>query len=178
MNGEAGAAITRYDFLSGLARGSYLTLYANCVVHRSESHLETIPLATLASVRVAFERNARRLGWGAGLVVLALLLLAIAGPLGALAGAAAAEMVASTQGVARALHGLFRFIEALAHILPIFALGAALGGIALIVLGWLGDTTLTLSIGASERSYAVRGRDTKLLDFAEAVCERLMLLAR
>ena len=178
MTGEAGAVITRYDFLTGFLRGTHLTLYANCLVHRGEQHLETLPLSTVSAVRVAFERNRRKLGWGVGLVVVALALLAIASPLGAVANYAASEMSGSSQGVARALHALFRFIEAIAAALPVVALGAALGGVALVVLGWLGETRLSVTLSGAERAYAVRGRDTLLLDFAEAVCERLMLLKR
>jgi hypothetical protein len=178
MTSDAGSAITRYEFLHGLLRGSHLALYANCLVHRGETQLETFPLATVSAVRVAFERNPRKLGWGAGLIVIAFVLLAIAGPLGGLANYGASEMSASSQGVARALLALFRLIEALAAALPVLALGAALGGVALIVLGWHGETTLKVTLSGAERAYAVRGRDTLLLDFAEAVCERLMLLKR
>ena len=86
---ETGAAITRFDFKSGLTGGSNMTLYATCLVHRSEFHLETLPLAALASVRVAFERNAAWMAWGGVLVFVALLMLAVSGPLAALAGSAA-----------------------------------------------------------------------------------------
>jgi len=44
----------------------------------------------------------------------------------------------------------------------------------LIVRGWQGTTTLTLSFGAFERSYAARGRDPLLLDFADRLGARLM----
>ena len=179
MTGDAGPAITRYDFARGELRGSHFTLYANVLVHRSETHLETLPLAGIASLRVAYERDPRRLGWGVALVVIALLLFAISGPLAELAGGAAAEMAAAGgHGVARALHGLFRFLWSVANALPFLALAAALGGIALGVLGWLGSTTLVLDLAGSERAYAVRGRNPGLLDFSEAICERLMSLKR
>ena len=42
---DAGPAITRYDFTSGALRGTHFTLYATCLTHRGESHLETLPLA-------------------------------------------------------------------------------------------------------------------------------------
>jgi hypothetical protein len=49
---ESGSAITRFDFDRGAARGTHLTLYASCVVHRGDARLETIPLPALASVQV------------------------------------------------------------------------------------------------------------------------------
>jgi hypothetical protein len=43
------------------------------------------------------------------------------------------------------------------------------------VFGWLGSTTLVVALPGSERVYSVRGRDPQLLEFAEALSERLML---
>jgi hypothetical protein len=175
---EAGAAITRFDFDQGALRGSSLTLHASCLVHRSDFQLETLPLAALASVRVAFERNRRRIGWGVVLIVLALLMVAISAPLAAISGSAAAEVASGGTGVAGALHGFFRFLEGLAKALPVLAALAGLGGAALAALGWLGGTSLTLIFAGGERIYPVRGRNTRLLDFAEALAERLMQLKR
>jgi hypothetical protein len=80
--------------------------------------------------------------------------------------------------VASALYGFFRILEALANALPLGALVAVLGGGALAGLGWLGNTVLTLTFAGGERSYPVRGRNTRLLDFSEAVSERLMQVKR
>jgi hypothetical protein len=178
MSDDAQTALMRFDFRNGLQRGSQLMLYPRYLVHRSDSYLETVPFARITALKVAFERDPRRLGWGVGLVLVALLLLAVSAPLGNLAHGAAQEMMASGQGVARALYSLFRFIEVLAALLPAIALAAALGGAALGVLGWRGSTTLTLVLGGSERHYSVRGRDTRLLDFAEMASERLMASSR
>jgi len=176
---EAGPAITRFAFANGVLRGTHLTLYPTCLVHRSDTHLETLPLACMTAVRVAFQRDARKLGWGIALIVIALLLLAIAGPLGSFASGAAGDMAAAgTQGVARALHGFFRLLEFLASLLPVAALGCVIGGAALCALGWMGSTTLAVSLPGAERLYPARGRDTMLLDFAEALSERLMLTKR
>jgi len=176
---DAGPAITRYDFTSGALRGTHFTLYPNCLVHRSEGRLETVPLACIASLRVAYERDPRKAGWGIALGLIALMLFAVSGPLAELAGAAAAEMVAAGgHGVARALHGLFSFLWSVAKALPFVAVALAAGGIALGVLGWLGRTTLVLDLAGSERLYPVRGRNADLLDFSEAICERLMSLKR
>ncbi len=178
MSDEAPAALMRFDFTSGLLRGSQLTLFPRCLVHRSESHLETVPLSRITALSVSFERDARRVGWGVALVIVALLMLAVAAPIGSVAHGAADEMAASGQGVARALYSFFRFVEVMAALLPAIALACALGGAALGVLGWRGSTTLTVLLGGSERVYSVRGRDTLLLDFAEMASERLMAATR
>jgi hypothetical protein len=179
MSGDAGPAITRYDFTGGALRGTHFTLYATCLVHRGDNHLETLPLAGIASLRVAYERDPRRIGWGIVLLAVALVLFAVSGPLAELAGAASAEMATSGgTGVARALYGLFRFLLGVANALPYAGFLIALGGIALGALGWLGRTTLVLDLAGAERLYAVRGRNPGLLDFSEAICERLMSLKR
>lgn len=172
---EGGAALTRFAFANGVWRGTHLTLFTTCLVHRSEHHMETLPIAGMTGVRVAFERDTRKIGWGIGLIVLALVLLAISGPIERFATEAAAEMAKSEQGVGRALYAFFRFLVALASLLPVAALACVVGGAALAALGWLGSTTLTVSLPGAERVYPSRGRDTALLGFAEAVGERLML---
>jgi len=176
---DAGSALTRFDFTNGEQRGSHLTLFANCLVHRGDSHLETLPLATITSVRVAYERNGSLLGWSLTLLLAAILMLLVAAPLAALAGAAAADLSsAGNHGVARSLYNLFRILEALANALPIGALVAVLAGGALAAFGWLGSTILTLTFAGAERIFPVRGRNTRLLDFSEAVSERLMQVKR
>ena len=178
MNDESQLALTRFDFTSGSLRGSQLMLYPRCLVHRSDSQVETVPLSRVTAIKVSFKRDTRRLGWGIAAVIAALLFLAISGPVGSVAHGAAQEMAASGQGVARALYGLFRFVEVVAAVLPAIALAGAVGGAMLSVLGWRGSTTLTLTLGGAERAYSVRGRDTRLLDFAEMAAERLMAAAR
>jgi hypothetical protein len=175
---DAGAAVARIDFTNGAMRGTHLTLYAACLVHRGDSHLETLPLTTVASVRVSFERDARRLGWGIALLLLALLMLAISGPLATLAGAAASELASGSSGVAAALLTLSRIVEAVARVLPGIAAAAAFAGAALAALGWLGSTTFTLTFAGGDREYRTRGRNSMLLDFAESVAEKLMQLKR
>jgi hypothetical protein len=175
---EAGPAIARFDFKTGLQRGSSLTLYANCLVHRSASHLETLPLASFASVRVAFERNVNWMVWGGVLVLFSLVLLALSGPLASFAGSAASEVSANATGVAAALATFFRILEAIGNALPWFAGLIALGGGALGGFGWLGGTFLSVTFAGGERIYEVHGRNTLLLDFAEAIAGRLMMLRR
>jgi hypothetical protein len=183
---EAGGIVTRFDFPSGAldfpsswTRGSHLALYNHQLVHRGEAQLEILPLSTIASVRVFFARDARRPGWGISLVIIALFVLALSGPLEQLAAAAAAEMASGGgSGVARALYGLFRVIQAIAGMLPLLALAGVLGGATLGVLGWMGSTTLALTFAGAERTYPARGRNTRLMDFAEALAERVVLAKR
>jgi hypothetical protein len=175
---DVGAAVARFDFINGPMRRTHLTLYSACLVHRGDSHLETLPLATVASVRISFERDSRRLGWGIALVVLALLMFAVSAPLATLAGGAASDVASGSSGVAAALGTLFRIVEAVARVLPGVAGAAALGGVALAALGWYGTTTFTLTFAGGERVFPSRGRSTMLLDFAESVSEKLMQLKR
>jgi hypothetical protein len=176
---EIGSAVSRFDFSNGALRGSHLTLYSNCLVHRGDAQLETLPLATVASVRVAFERDPRKMKWGAALLLVALLLLVISGPLASFSAGAAGEMAAAGgQGVARALQALFRVLELVAALLPILALITAVGGAALAAFGWLGSTKLTVTFAGYERDYPARGRNTQLLDFSEALATQLMSLKR
>jgi hypothetical protein len=176
---DAGSALTRFDFTNGEQRGSHLTLHPNCLVHRGDAHLETLPLATITSVRVSYQRSASLMGWGLMLFIAAIIMLLAASPLAGLAGTAAAELAtAGNHGVARALQSLFRVLEALANALPIGALVAVLAGAVLAGLGWLGSTVLTLTFAGAQRIFPARGRNTRLLDFSEAVAERLMQVKR
>lgn len=176
MNG-ADDSISTFEFTSGALRGSHLTLYPGCLVHRGDAGLETVPLHAIAAARVAFERDARGLGWGVALLAGALVLLLVSAPLAALA-ARWASKVAADQVMAEALLASFRFFEGLAKLLPTAAFFTALGGLAVFLLGWLGHTTLTLTLAAVERAYPVRGRNFLLFDFAEALSERIMLQKR
>jgi hypothetical protein len=112
------------------------------------------------------------------MVILALLMLAISAPLANLAGTAAGELASGSSGVAAALLTLSRILEAVARVLPGIAIASALGGVALIVLGWLGSTTFALTFAGGDRVFRSRGRNATLLDFAESVSEKLMQLKR
>ena len=176
---DPGPALQRFTFERGELRGTQLSLFPACLVHRSDNYLETLPLGGVTAVRVAFQRDTRKLGWGIGLVVAALLMLAIAGPISSFASSAANDMAsAGAQGVPRALYSFFRTLEALGSLLPVAALACVIGGAVLGALGWMGRTTLVISLAGAERVYPARGRDSVLLDFAEALSERLMLLKR
>ena len=175
---DPGALVTRFDIESGELRGSQLSLYATCLVHRGNAFLETVPLAALAAVRVEFVRDTRRIGWGLAWLFFALIVFAIAAPLGAVAGTAAQEISAQHatggSGVAAALLALFRFVEALARALPFAAAVAAVGGALLCALGWIGATTLSVAFAGGERAFRVRGHNALLLAFSERVSEQIM----
>src|SRR6185295_8053551 len=82
--------LAEYEFGSGALRGSRLTLYASRLVHVGGESMETVPLAQLAAVGVAFERDPRKLNWAVGLLVAALLLALASGPLQGMIGSLAA----------------------------------------------------------------------------------------
>lgn len=171
-------ALASFEFRYGALRGSRLLLHPACLIHRGSAQLDTLPLAAIAAVRVTFERSFRKIGWGAGLLLGALVLFALSAPLSTLAADAAGEMAphlnpeAGGQGIAAALHAIFRALEALANLLPALAVALTLAGVAMAVLGWLGQTRLTVGVGSAERSFAVPGRNAELLQFAEALSAR------
>jgi hypothetical protein len=143
-------------------------------VHRGDAHLETLPLASLASVKVDFMRNTRLLGWAGALIFAALILLAVSGPLARWSGIAATELASGSTGVAGVLQAAFRLVELVAGLFPALAAVAAAGAAALAAFGWIGTTTLTVAFAGQERDYPARGRNTRLLDFAELLADQLV----
>jgi hypothetical protein len=176
--------LAEFEFRRGALRGSRLTLYANRIVHEGADTRESVPLAQLAAVRIAYEREPAKLGWAVALVVLALALAALAAPLGGWAAGAAAEVAESARrdspggGVAGVLHSVFAGLALLAGFLP--AIAAALAGwaAALAAFYWFGLTRLTLCFAALERGFAVRGRDRLLMEFAAELSERVAALGK
>lgn len=167
--------LAEFEISSGALRGSRLTLYANRLVHSGTDSMETVPLAQIAAVGVAYERDPRKLNWAVVLLVAALLLALASGPLHDAITALAAGVKEhagreSLDGVLiaslSALGGLVRLFVPLAVLLA----GAA---IALLVFFRLGMTTLRLNYAAVERDIAVHGRNLFLIQFAEAVAEQL-----
>jgi uncharacterized Tic20 family protein len=164
-----------YDIASGARRGARFTLYANRLVLAGGDTMETIPLAHLASVRVAFERDARKLNWAIGLLLLALVFAMVSGPLQAWMTELASKVAASAgrESLEAVLLATFGAVGQLARLLFPVALILAAIAAALLVFFWLGQTTLTLAFAATERVCAVRGRDPQLVDFADLLGERL-----
>lgn len=166
------APVASFDFPSGPLRGTQLTLYASRLLHHGVGHMESLALGAIAAVRVGYERDAQRIGWGVTLVLAALLLFALFRPLGAFAASAGAE-VADGQAVGQLLRAVLRALEALAGLMPVAAVALIGWGGTLIVFGWQGTTMLVLTLPISERVYEVRGRSPLLQDFAELVAERV-----
>ena len=86
-----------------MLRGTHLTLYPTCLVHRGDTTSRPCRSPRSSRSQRRFPRDARKLGWGIALLVIALLLLAVSGPLERFATDAATDMAKSEQGVARAL---------------------------------------------------------------------------
>jgi hypothetical protein len=174
---SADAPIASFDFTGGSLRGTHLILLPGSLLHRGGAFHETIPLRAVAAIRVAFARNERQLAWGGALVVIGLILIASSGPLAALAGAAADEVAAqarSGHGAASLVIAVFHSLQTYARLLPVVSVALALWAAALFALGWLGVTTLTLTLGGGERAFPVRGRSVALYEFAEAASERIL----
>jgi hypothetical protein len=167
--------IASYDVPSGLQRGARFTLFANRLVYFSTDVTETIPLAHLASVRVGFERDLRKLNWAIGLVVVALILASLSGPLSSWMASLTAKLTAAPEreGLENVLISAFSAVGALARLMMPVAVLTAGGAIALAVFFWIGRTTLTLSFAATERECRVRGRDHQLMSFADFLGEQL-----
>lgn len=137
--------------------------------------METVPLAQLASVRVAFERDPRKLNWAIGLLVVALLLVAVSGPMhgGVTALAAGIKEHSGRESLDSLLLASFSVLGRIARSLPMLAAILAAIAAALAAFFWMGLTTLTLSFAATERFYSVRGRSPLLIQFAELVAAQL-----
>jgi len=164
--------IASYQFSSGPLRGSQLALFAARLLHQGAGQMDSIALSAVAAVGVGYERNFRRIGWSVVLILVALLLFIVAGPLSGAAAEAAAE-INGNHAVAQLLRGTLLALGGLASVLPAAGVASLLGGGALAALGWIGTTTLVLSLPASDRIYAVRGQNRMLVDFAELLAERV-----
>ena len=158
-----------------ISSGSQLALYANRLVHQGGDSMETVPLAQLAAVGVGFERDPRKLNRAVALLCAALILAAMAAPLRGWIAAAASKVgdPARRESLDAALLSVFNALGGLASVLPVLAAALAAAAAALLVYFWLGATVMTLAFAATQRSYAVRGRNRFLLDFAHTVAVQL-----
>lgn len=174
---DHGTPIGRFDFRRGALRGSTLALFSGSLVHRGAGQFDIIALAAVAAVRVDYERDSRKSGWGIVFLVIALAVFSVSGLLSDLAAGAAGDLAnkmrgdypVAGQGIVASLHAAFLFLQALAEALPWAAGALALWGAVLIGLGVWGRTTLAVTIGSGERSYWVPGRESRLFDFAELI---------
>jgi len=176
---KADEPIAAYEFRGGAFRGTTLTLFPGRLAHEGVDVVESIPIAHVASVRVEFRREARKLNWSIALFALALVLFVAAGPLQAWSAAAAAEVTEQAQrenttaGVSGVLQSTFRTLDQFGRLLPMAGWALVACVAALLFFFWLGSTTLTLTVAAVERAYAARGRDQQLFEFAEELSVRL-----
>jgi len=137
--------------------------------------METVALAQLASVRVVFEREPRKLRWALILAAIAVLLFWVARPLQGIAVSAAADVAegirreSSAGAVPGVLLATFNALASFARSLPKFGTALVIWASALGALWLLGVTRLTLSFAAVERVFRMRGRNRGLFEFAEAV---------
>jgi len=161
------APLAEFDLRSG----TRLKLYSNRLVHDGPGTLEIFPYGHLASVRVAFERDPRKLNWAIGLAIAAIVLAAVSGPLQRwLAGLVANPGEGMQREVlVTALNALMAF----AGMLPKIALFLGAIAVALVALFVLGRTTFTLAFAATERAFGTFGRNRRLIEFAEILGERL-----
>jgi hypothetical protein len=169
--------IATFHFASGPLRGTQLSLFATRLLHHGAGQMESVALGAVAAVSVGYSRDLRRIGWGVVLIVLALLLILVAGPLAGLAAESAAE-INGGNAVAHLLRGTLLALGGFASVLPAAGAGCLLGGAALAAFGWIGTTTLSLSLPAADRAYGVRGQNRLLVDFAELVAERVAQFGR
>ena len=167
--------IASYQFSTGPLRGTQLALFASRLLHQGAGHMESIALSAVLAVRVGYERDFRRIGWGVVLFVIAAVLFVVSGPLSGVAAEAAAE-INSNHAVAQLLRGTLLALGGLASVLPAVGVACLLGGGALAAFGWIGTTMLGLSLPAADRAYAVRGQNRMLVDFAELLAERVAQL--
>ena len=167
--------LAEVEITSGSQSGSRLTLYANRLVHQGSDSMEAVPLAHLAAVGVAFERDPRKRNWAVALLLIALVLAVISGPLQSWIAATASKVgdPARRESLDALLFGVFNALGAFAGILPGIAVALAAAAAALLAFFWLGMTALSLAFAATERSYAVPGRNRPLVDFAHAVADQL-----
>jgi hypothetical protein len=167
--------LAEFEISSGALRGSRLTLYANRLVHVAGESMETVALAQLASVGVAFERDLRKLNWAVGLLAAALVLALASGPLQSTIGALAAGVKehAGRESLDAVLLATFSGLGGLARLFLPLAVALVALAAALLAFFWIGVTTLRLDFAAVEREFPVRGRNLFMIQFAEAVAAQL-----
>ena len=167
--------LAEFEIGSGALRGTRLALFANRLVHEGSDSMETVPLAQIASVGVAFERDPRKLNWAVVLLVAALLLALSSGPLQDAISALAAGVKehAGRESLDAVLIASLSALGGLARLFVPVAAVLAAAAVALLVFFRLGLTTLRLNFAAVEREFPVRGRNLFLIQFAEAIAAQL-----
>ena len=174
MNSEA--PLATFEFHRGEFAGSHLSLFGACVVHRSADGFEAILLDRVAALGVAFERDTGRITWGCVLLIISAVLFACFWPLRMLVASMAGEVSAQTQGAF--LPAALRAFDLCVSLLPAASLAIAIWAIALLALGWIGETVMRIVVAPAERVFATRGSDRLLQEFGESVSAQVAKRAR
>ena len=177
---DADDPVAEYHFLRGALRGTQLTLLEARLLHLGIDTTEITALDAIASVRIAFERDLRRIGWGVALGVVALAVFALAAPLDAFVGRGLADVSAQLARDGAQASGLAHFLESAlgllgfaAGLMPMVAFALFASGALLVVRGWSGDTALAVTLPSVEREFRVPGREPLLMDFAENLSQAI-----
>lgn len=167
------AALASYDFRHGALRGSHLALFSTRLEHRAGDFFEVLPLARMGALSAGFERDASRLRWSAFLLLVALLVAVSYWPLRSLVAIGFDGLNSQSLGGGAFLPTALSALDVCVGLLPVLAGLIALRAVSWLVPAWIGHTVLTVSTGAVERTFAARGRDPELVEFAETVAHRL-----
>jgi hypothetical protein len=170
------APLATYEFRRGEFAGSHLSLFDASVVHRGEGGCESIYLDRVAALGVAYERDTGRITWGCVLLFVATTVFAAFWPLRMLVASIAGEVSAQAQG--GFLPAALRALDLGVSLLPAASLGIAIWAIALLILGWIGETVLRIVVAPAERIFATRGRDPLLYEFGESVSAQIAKRSR
>ena len=151
---------------------------------------QSLSLANIGLVRVRFERSVRAIVAGALLLLAAIVLASLAGPVrgainGQLASMEAAPRAEQSQAdpgglppATQVIGTLLRGLLAIARLMSPAALILGLLGLARLALGLLGETKVNVSAGGAELVYSKWGRDPALRDFVAQVGRNLPAPAR
>lgn len=151
---------------------------------------QSLALGNIGLVRVRFERSVRAIVVGAALLLAAIVLASLVGPVrGAIQGQIVALEAAPRTGEAQAEPGalppatqvigtLLRGLLAFVGLISPAALILGILGLARLALGLLGETRVNVSAGGAELVYSKWGRDAALRDFVVEVGRNLPESAR
>ena len=169
MSGEA--PLATFEFRRGELAGSHLSLFRTSLVHRSADRFESSYLDRIGAVGVAYERDPGRMAWGCVLFFTAGALFVVFWPLRMLVASMAGEVSAQAQGTF--FPAALKVFDLCVSLLPFASVAIAVWAIAWLVLGWVGETALSVASASGERVFASRGRDPLLYEFGESVSAQI-----
>lgn len=150
---------------------------------------QSLALGTIGLVRVKFERSVRAIVVGTALLLAAIVLASLAGPVRG----AINNQIASLETAPRAEQGqaepggppatqviaaMLRGLAAVASLMLPAAFVLGVLGLARLALGVLGETKVNVSAGGAELVYSKWGRDAALRDFISEVGRNLPSTAK